>query len=178
MNRRNLFNFSTLELAIRIFTAFFVSIYGLAKPLQFSGGASVNEHVPLSELSGMQLMWAFFGYTLTYPILIGIIQFAGSVMLVFERTKLIASLLLTPVFMNIILLDILYDVNKGALFNAVIFQMVFIFIIVQQRKKVAQMVSTLMLDNFKFENKGERILKFVIASILGAILFFTYQFFQ
>ncbi len=176
MELKKIADTNTFELAVRIFTAFYVAIYGLAKPLQFSGEASIYENMSLSELSGMQLMWAFFGYTLTYPIIIGIMQLTAAIMLLFERTKLIAALLLTPIFLNIILLDILYEVNKGALLNAIVFQLIFIFIIVQQRKKLITVFSNLMLDKVEFNTKKERVFKFILASILGVILFFSYQY--
>ena len=172
MKPPKLISLSTAELIIRIFTALFVAIYGLAKPLQFVTEQRLD--TPVSELTGMQLMWAFFGYTLAYPIAIGLIQVIGAVLLVFERTKLWAALLLTPVFLNIIFLDILYDVNEGALFNAVLFQMVFFYIIFKERVKVINCFTSLLLSPIAFKNLKSRFLRFIIAAFVAVILFLVY----
>jgi len=175
MKRSHLFNFSTLELSVRIFTAFFVSVYGMAKPFQFSGGLSVRD-VAISKLNGMELMWAFFGYSLAYPVVIGLIQVTGAILLVFERTKLIAALLLTPVFLNIIFLDVVFEVHQGALINAIVFQIVFLYIIWQHRSKVALLIQHLTIQNIAFNTTKERLVKFIIASVIGAFLFFGYSY--
>lgn len=174
MKTRNLINFSTLELAIRIFTALFIAIYGLAKPFQFAGDVIID--TPVNELSGMQLMWVFFGYSLSYPVFIGLIQVTGAGLLIFERTKLIGALVLTPVFLNIIFLDIVFEVLLGALINAIVFQLVLCYIIWQQRKKVSTALKSLYITPIKFKAKEGSFLRFLAAFILAIILFYVYQY--
>lgn len=120
-------------------------------------------------------MWAFFGTTKEYPIIIGILQIVGAILLVFRKTKLFGALLLTPIFINIILINIFYKVPFGALLNALIYQSVFIFIIIQQRRKITKAFKLLTIDNNKAISVGTSIIKFVLSIILAIILFFAFQ---
>lgn len=81
--------------------------------------------IAISEATNDEIMWTFFGTTREYPLIIGSVQIIGAVLLIFQRTKIIGAILLTPVFINIILLDILYEIDRGALLNAILFQLVF-----------------------------------------------------
>lgn len=67
-------------------------VYGIIKPFQFMEiNDSVNNH--LSE--GHKLMWNFYSYTKTYPIIIGVFEIIGAIGLLFNRTRIFACLLLT-----------------------------------------------------------------------------------
>lgn len=132
------------ELALRIWTAFFIFVYGVAKWKQFEGAKLME--IAIKDASEFQIMWAFFGTTKIYPLIIGSIQVTGAFLLLFRKTKLLGAVLLTPVFINIILLDILYNVNEGALLNAIIFQSVLILIFIQQRQKIIRIFRILLLE--------------------------------
>ncbi len=160
-----------LDLSIRIWTAFFVFIYGAGKAVQFKGAALLD--IPMNEASPFQIMWAFFGATQAYPYTIGFLQIIGATMLVFQRTKLLGALLLTPIFLNIIFLDILYEIPAGALLNALVFQGVFLYIIIRERSQLVEAFHHLLLDKKTGQNK-EKVAFFIAAAIFAAILFFVY----
>jgi len=127
-------------------------------------------HILIKNASEFEMMWAFFGTTKTYPIIIGFLQIIGGTLLLFRKTKLIGALFLTPVFINIILLDILYKVPLGALVNALFIQFVLIFIIFQQRRKIQQGVKILLINqdgSISFKNSA---MQFLVANGLAAIL--------
>lgn len=173
MESKKKFTLGILENAVRIWTASFILIYGIGKAFQFEGSKLLD--VSIKDATKFQIMWAFFGTTREYPIIIGCLQIIGAILLVFRKTKLFGALLLTPIFLNIILLDILYKIPFGALLNAVIFQCVFIFIIVQQRKRMGEMFRILTIENDKTISFGVAVGKFILATILAIIFFFIFQ---
>lgn len=168
-NRKEIGNFT--ELVLRIWTAFFVFIYGAAKPLQFGGGQLPE--VALNEATSFQIMWAFFAVTKVYPIAIGIMQITGAFLLLFKRTKLLGAIWLTPIFLNIITLDILYKIPAGALMNAVVFQLVFLYIMYAERKQVIAAFQKLTLAKKEGSTK-DRVIYFAVAAIAAACWFFIY----
>ena len=173
MKLKKKFVLDILENAIRIWTSFFILVYGIAKIMQFEGSKLVD--VCIKDASKFEIMWAFFGTTREYPIIIGSLQIIGAILLVFRKTKLLGALLLTPIFLNIILLDILYDIPFGALLNAVIYQCVFLFVIIQQRKRITQTFKILMIENEETMSIGPSVGKFILATILAILLFFLFQ---
>ena len=173
MNLKKLFSFDLLELSVRIWTSFFLIIYGIGKLNQFEGAKQID--VLISDASGAQIMWAFFGTTQAYPIIIGSLQIIGAILLIFNRTKLVSALLLTPLFLNIIALDILYGIDKGALLNAIIYQSIFLFIIIQQRGKIKLIFNTLILKKEETTTLGTKLIKFLIALFIAILLFFGFQ---
>lgn len=158
------------ESALRIWTSFYILIYGIGKIMQFEGSKLLE--VSIKDASKFDIMWAFFGTTREYPIIIGSLQIIGAILLVFRKTKLFGALLLTPIFLNIIVLDILYTIPFGALLNALIYQSIFIFIIIQQRKRITKTFRILIIENEKTISIGISVGKFILATTFAIILFF------
>ncbi|MCD8403889.1 hypothetical protein [Tenacibaculum finnmarkense] len=173
MNLKKILTLDLIETSIRIWTAFFIFIYGMSKSTQFESSKLVD--ISIKDATEFEMMWAFFGTTKEYPIIIGCLQIIGAILLVFRKTKLFGAILLTPIFINIILLDIFYKIHFGALLNAIIYQSVFIFIIIQQRKRIGEVFKILIIENDKKISIGISVAKFVIAVILATILFFGFQ---
>ena len=70
---------------------------------------------PFSSLSLTDHLWAFFGQSYPFILVIGFIQIFGGVLLLFRKTRLLGVFLLIPVLLNIILLDIFYEIEAGPL---------------------------------------------------------------
>ena len=106
---------------LRFGVAFFIITYGFAKlnGSQFTILASELDK-PMGQVSGFWLTWYYFGYSPVYGNLIGVAQIAGGVMLMFRRTTLLGSCLLLPVVANIVLIDIFYRIDLGALIVAIL----------------------------------------------------------
>lgn len=109
-------------------------IYGAAKFMQF-GYRPYNDH-QVSELTGMELMWAFYGYTLTYPIIVGFFEILGAFLLFFKKTRIVGALLLTTILVNIIIQDIIYGVLAGAIVSASIYQLIIFYFLFKSRKEI------------------------------------------
>jgi hypothetical protein len=99
------------QLAARFALAFFFLFYGVAKLLgtQFiRAGSSLDRRV--SELSGFELTWIYFGYS---PLLSGVIawgQIICATLLLFDRTKRVGMLGLFPILVNIVLVNFGYNI--------------------------------------------------------------------
>lgn len=105
-------------------------LYGFGKlsGAQFTILASELDK-PMGHVSGFWLTWYYFGYSPIYGNLIGIVQVLGGVLLMFRKTTLLGSFLLLPVVTNIILVDIFYAIDPGALLVALLIEVALIIIL-------------------------------------------------
>ena len=137
-------------------------VYGIIKPFQFMEiNDSVNNH--LSE--GHKLMWNFYSYTKTYPIIIGVFEVIGAITLLFRRTRIFACLLLTTILVNIILQDYFYEIV--ALNSSILYQTLIFVILIIDRDRVIQIFSKL----FELKTKLKPNWILIIISFILAIGF-------
>lgn len=163
-----------IERTLRYFVAFFIFVYGAAKPLQFRNNNGFPNKL-VNELTGMELMWSFFGYTQALPIIIGILQVTGAIFLLFHRTKIIGILLLIPIMTNIVLFDIFYEVKTGATVNAIIFLIILFILLLFEKNRISKVIRII---SAKKEKDPKRILFFFVNAVLAATLFFIYTYVQ
>jgi hypothetical protein len=84
---------------------------------------------PLGEVSGFWLTWYYFGYSTAYGTLIALTQILGGCLLVMPRTSLASALCLLPVFANIVLIDIFFRIDLGAMLVAAAVLVILIIVI-------------------------------------------------
>ncbi len=103
----------------RYFVAFIVVNYGWAKIMgsQFTILDSELDK-PLGEVSGFWLTWYYFGYSPFYGNFIALVQIAAGFLLLYRKTVLLGACVLFGILGNIILVDIFYQVDLGALMMA------------------------------------------------------------
>ncbi len=108
----------------RYFAATMLLLYGFAKinGSQFTVTDSLLDE-KLETLSGIGLVWYFFGYSTAYKIAIGLVEIGGGILLLFRRTTLIGSVAMTGVMFNILLIDLLFQIGSGALMMAMFITM-------------------------------------------------------
>lgn len=145
-------------------------VYGVGKYIQFPDTSSVSKAV--NELDGMELMWLFYGYSKPFAILIGILEITGAVLLLIPKTRLIGCFFLTTILANIILQDIFYGVNVGALKAAIIYQMCIIVILLINRKRVFESFKKIMRPLGLFNSSKVEIY------VLSVILFIALRFIE
>lgn len=166
------------EKSLRIFAAPFIFIYGIVKPWQFESAFAAN-NTPVNELDGMSLMWAFFGYSLTVPIFIGVVECTGALLLLFERTKLLGALALLPVLTNIVLFDLVYEVLPFATMNGIIYLAIILFVLFDQRQKLSGALAIILSQPEPSETTNRfsisRVLKMVAFLFLNWIIFLLIQ---
>ena len=145
-----------------------VSVYGFAKPIQFSDPSTIT--TPVNELTGMQLMWAFYGYSLTFQIFLGVLEVAGSILLLIPRTRVLGALLLTAILSNIIVQDLIYGVLQGALIAAIVYQLLTLGILWIHRAALVDGFTRLVLPREAHEARSwpERLI--FAAMVIGAVI--------
>ncbi|WP_116109221.1 hypothetical protein [Lewinella sp. IMCC34191] len=130
-----------IENAFAYLAAFGMLVYGAGKWIQFEG-ASAKE-VLVSEMTGMQLMWAFYGYSPAFALVLGALEITGGVLLLIPRLRLFGCLLVSVVLVNIILQDIFYEVHSGALRAALVYQFSVLLILILRREQVVNAIRAL-----------------------------------
>ncbi len=136
-------------------------VYGLAKPLQFS---DYKVDKTLDKMSGHDIMWIFYSYSKTYPIILGFFEVMGAVLLLFSRTRIFACFLLSAMLINIIIQDYIYEIL--ALSTAIYYQVLIILILCFDSAKLKEIICVLFAPdkkNFPFITVG---IALVIALLL------------
>ncbi|HVG28165.1 MAG TPA: hypothetical protein VM864_00445 [Pyrinomonadaceae bacterium] len=113
--------------AARFVASFLMVLYRFGKlsGAQFTILASELDK-PMGHVSGFWLTWYYFGYSPIYGNLIGIVQVLGGILLMFRKTTLLGSCILLPVVSNIILVDVFYGIDPGALLVALLIEVALI----------------------------------------------------
>ncbi|MCD0457482.1 hypothetical protein LPB85_18750 [Chryseobacterium sp. LC2016-27] len=106
-------------------------------------------------------MWTFYSYTKAYPLIIGFFEIVGGVLLLFNRTRIFACLLLTTMLINIIIQDYFYQIS--ALSSAIFYQILILIILLFDHDKVKNVV----LELFKNQKKNRDLILLIIALILS-----------
>ncbi len=101
---------------LRFLSAWLLFLYGSSKLLhrQFSLPPGVALQ-PVGSLTGYQLAWFYHSYSHTYAILLGLIQLAAAVLLLFRKTALLGAAVLLPVMINILMINVFFSIAWGAL---------------------------------------------------------------
>lgn len=142
-------------------------MYGIGKIVQFPATADITKKV--FELSGQELMWAFYGYSKSFPVILGTLETLGGILLLFRRTRLLSTILLTTILVNVILQDIIFHVNQGALIAAIIYQILIFVILIINKEKVA-LIFKLFTETDK--SKERKNLKTKLLNIVYIALLF------
>jgi hypothetical protein len=122
---------------IRYWLAFMISLYGFAKIFrtQFAPQFS-RDDTPVGRLSGFQLTWNYFGHSYTFAVILGLLQIGGAILLLFRRTTLLGAALLLPVLVNIVLINLYYNIDSGAFMNSVFFTLALGFLLYLRRREL------------------------------------------
>jgi hypothetical protein len=122
---------------VRYWLAFMISLYGYAKILktQFAQQLTRND-TPVGHLSGFQLTWNYFGHSYTFVVILALLQIGGSLLLLFRRTTLLGAVILLPVMVNIVLINLFYQIDPGAFLNSIFFTLALGFILYLHRQEL------------------------------------------
>jgi hypothetical protein len=110
-------HYTTLQTWLHIFAryalAFALFGYAFAKviPTQFSVHLQNRQlSEPYGQSSPMGLLWNFMGFSIPYTIFSGIAELIPAVFLLFRRTALLGALTSFAVLLNVVMLNLCYDV--------------------------------------------------------------------
>ena len=153
-----------IENAISWIVVFAMFIYGSGKLFQFEGATEINKTV--SELRGMELMWAFYGYSKAFAITIGVFEILGGILIFFKKTRIIGCFFTSAILINIILQDIYYNVHLGALKAAILYQILLLTILWIHKEKVLKSISILIVPNNIKSSKTKSFKKLIFAFLI------------
>jgi hypothetical protein len=120
------------------FIALDMSMFGWQKLFHQQGFIPLGRlDEPFSSFSGEDLTWAFFGHSVGFFWVIGIIQIAGGFLLLFRRTRLFGAIFLLPVLLNIVLLNISYGFETGDVVHGLILVIGLAYLILQHYEALA-----------------------------------------
>jgi hypothetical protein len=136
-------------------------IYGGAKILQFEGATEIDKTV--SELTGMELMWAFYGYSKSFAATLGVFEIIGGILILIKKTRIIGCLFTSTILVNVIFQDIYFGVHFGALKAAILYQSLILIILWLNRHKLIRSIKTLLESNKNQQPKMKIFIKLLIA---------------
>lgn len=73
---------------------------------------------PLEMVSGFWLTWYYFSFSEGYKWMVALAEIGGGMLLLFRRTALVAALVMTGAMLNILLINVFFSIDLGALFMA------------------------------------------------------------
>lgn len=75
---------------------------------------------PFSSFSGYNLVWAFFRFSYGFTVAIALLQIVAAALILFNRTRLLGSLVALPMLVFITLMDIFYAMPLGVLAQGIV----------------------------------------------------------
>ncbi len=121
------------------------------------------------SLTGFAVAWKFFSYSLYYTLIVGGLQVAGGTWLLFAKTRLIASVILLPVMVNIFFINQFYGVSADAYVNCLFILVTSLYILWLQREKIL----SLLFDKNYYLSPGKMI--FIKTFLRVAVLVFAFM---
>ena len=166
-----------LEITCRLYVFFFLTAYGIGKVIgaQFYTASRMPDGLalmPIGQVPDFDLAWVFMGRSYGYMLFIGLAEVIGAVLLLFNKTKLIGTLILIPIMVNVIVFDIFFLDEYGALAGATLYLLMLLTIIVINKEKIskviAELVSTKMTPQISFK---EKFIKYSIVLAIIVLIF-------
>ena len=150
-----------LENSISWIVVLAMFIYGGGKLIQFDGAIEIDKTV--SELTGMELMWAFYSYSKSFAMTLGIIEIIGGILILIKKTRIIGCLLTSTILVNVIFQDIYFGVHLGALKAAILYQILILIILWLNKEKLIRGIKILLESNKIEQPKMKLFIKLLIA---------------
>lgn len=138
-----------LEFTFRIYVWSKIWAYGIGKIIggQFHRAGNLPEEIaktPIADIGSFDLAWTFFGFSTGYIWFIGLSQILGGGLLLFNRTKIIGVFILTPILVNIIVVDFFFEISPGAMLSAILYLLMCCYILYYNKKQLIEAVKKIM----------------------------------
>lgn len=168
---------AVVELAARGYVFVFLNVYGLGKIAggQFYHRGRMPEDVAntlLGEADRFDLAWTFMGSSFAYILFIGLTEVVGAWLLLWNRTKLLGVAVLLPIMVNILVFDVLFLDQYGALASATIYTLLLGVVVACNREAVGRAIRELTAPGLSARMPpGRRLRTAVLALVAMALLF-------
>jgi hypothetical protein len=166
-----------LEITCRLYVFFFLNIYGIGKIFggQFYTSTRMPDEIaimPIGLVPDFELAWTFMGRSFGYILFIGLAEIIGACLLLFNKTKLIGTLILIPIMVNVIVFDIFFLDVYGALGSAVLYFLMLLTILVINKEKISAVLKELVIKKVPLKiSAKENILKYLIVLAMIVLVF-------
>jgi hypothetical protein len=165
-----------LTTIVRYYLAFTLFLFALEKffKAQFPDLGLYTLTEPVGNLSPMSLAWAFFGYSYSYNIFIGIAE-SAALLLLFRRTMVFGAILTLVTLGNVMAVNFSYDVH-AKMYPTALFAMTFFLLLPYINRLIKffftnQATSLPPIQAPVFKKRWMKISKNVLKSLL--IAYFT-----
>ena len=155
----------TIKWTIIFIVSISMIVYGVTKPIQFSDFSN-STNVNVSE--GHKIMWSFYSYSLTYPLIIGFFEILGGISLLSNRSRIFGCILLTIILSNIIIQDYIYEIV--ALKSAIFYQILVIILFLFDKEKFTRVINVLFSTT-----KFSKNLIFILIALIIALFVKYYE---
>lgn len=102
------------------------------------------------------------------PITLGLFEITGGILILIKRTCVIGCILTSTILVNVILQDVFYEVNFGALKAALIYQLLILVILWLNREKVMRSIRVLLERRKIKQSKTKLFVKLLLAFVIFA----------
>ncbi len=155
------------ENAISWVVVFAMFIYGGSKAIQFGDASKIDKTI--SQMTGLELMWAFYGYSVSYAIILGFFEILGGILLLIPKTRLLGCLFLSTILINVIIQDIVFEIPIGALKAAIVYQILILIILWIHRIKLYNGIKSFFIIKPIAQTRLKFLSKLVIAFLLFVV---------
>ena len=116
---------------LRIFVAFFMLAYGMAKvyKLQFPAPSLMRLMQPIGEMSPMGLAWTFMGHSEGYNLFTGFMEVLGGLLLIPRRTQTLGAFITMGVMTHVAMMNFFFDIPVKIFAVHLVLMAGFIFLI-------------------------------------------------
>lgn len=158
---------------IAYYVAHQIATYGAAKILktQFQAPNFILES-PVGELNGFWLTWTYFGYSPTFAFILGTMQVIGSILLIFRKTRLLATFILLPILVNIDFIDHFYQISPLAYYNSLHYTFILIFLMFLDVDKLVY--AFLSYKEYFYFNRKTVVLNLIRVIVIGGAFLHIY----
>ena len=166
-----------LEIVCRLYVFFFLTVYGIGKVIgaQFYMPTGIPEEIaimPIAQVPDFELAWVFMGRSYGYMIFIGLAEIIGAILLLFNKTKLVGTLILIPIMVNVIVFDIFFLDEYGALAGATLYLlMLFAILFINKEKMIATFNDLINNKKLPKTSSKEKIYKYLIVATIIVLIF-------
>ncbi|MDM1352425.1 hypothetical protein HX017_17670 [Myroides marinus] len=128
---------SWLSVLLRYWIAFLLLDFGFQKifEVNFNYSYHIDDSL-VSSLTGPELTWKYYGFSYGLSVIVAFFQIIGSVFLLFRRTLLLGVLILLPVMLNIVLINIFYNIGPITLFTSILITLGLFTLFLQHKVEV------------------------------------------
>ena len=105
---------------------------------------------PLESLSGINLAWAFLGYSEWFQVLVGVLELIPALLLLFRRTCLLGGILMLPMTLNVLLINYALNLWEETKFVALILFALNIVVLIFKWSSIKAVLQVIIGKGIKF----------------------------